>query len=83
MFGFTNTIPKHKKYVFFTKYEYDKVKIKDHYFTLPVAKDVGLFRENGQLDTMYKYRYGGYREFTVDTIIKFDTTEESFNENGI
>ena len=64
------------RYVFFTQYEYEKVKIKDQYLNLPGSKTVRLFRENGQLYASYKYRYGNYMAFTVDTKILFDAIDE-------
>ena len=63
------------RYVLFTRYEYEKVKIKDQFLTLPVTKTVELFRENGQLETSYKYRYVNHRAFTVDTKISFGTID--------
>jgi hypothetical protein len=64
------------RYVLFTRYEYERVKINDQFLTLPVAKTVELFRENGQLNTSYKYRHSNHRAFAVDTKIFFDTKDE-------
>jgi hypothetical protein len=55
----------------FVQHEYDKVKINDQFLTLPVAKTVEVYRMNGQLDTVYKYKYSNYKEFTVDTKIEY------------
>jgi len=68
-----------ENYVFFTQYKYEKVKIGDRLFTLPVAKDVRLIRENGRLDTVYKYNYSNHKAFAVDTKISFGAMEESSN----
>ena len=60
------------RYIFFTQYEYDKVKVKDQSLILPATKIVKLFRGNGQLYTTYKYRYSDHKAFDVDVKIKFD-----------
>jgi hypothetical protein len=52
----------------------------DYYVTVPVEKDVRLFRENGQLVTQYKYRYSEYRMFNIGTVIKFPEIEEYLDE---
>jgi len=64
------------RYGLLVQYEYGRVRINDKYLTLPVTKAVDLFRENGQQDASYKYRYGNYRAFTVDTKIIFGATDE-------
>ena len=64
------------RYVLYTQYDYEKIRIRDKFMTLPVAKTVELFRPDGKLNTSYKYRYGDYRAFTVDTKILFGTAEE-------
>lgn len=73
-------IYKEKKYIIFIQYEYDKVKIGDHFLTLPVTKTVKLFQDNGQLDTVYTYRYSDYKSFGVGTKIMFDEMEESSDQ---
>jgi len=60
------------RYFLFIQYEYEKVSINDRFLTLPVTKTVSLFRETGQPDISYKYRYGNHRAFTVDTKISFE-----------
>jgi len=63
-------IVKIRKY-YFTQYEYDNLKIGDRLMTLPTVKTIEVYRENGQLDSVYKYKYSNYREFTVDTKIEY------------
>jgi len=77
--NFTGTIGKFavhvsKKY-YFTKYEYEKVNINDHFITLLVARTTELFKENGKLDTVYKYRYSDHKAFNVDTKIRYGAIE--------
>jgi len=64
------------RYVFSAQYEYEKVRIRDYFLTLPVAKTVELFRPDGKLDTSYKYRYGSHKAFTADTNISFGAPEQ-------
>ena len=59
------------RFVFFTHFFYEKIRIGNQFLTLPVAKTVELFRPDGKLNTSYKYRYSDYRAFTVDTKILF------------
>jgi len=68
--GFIVRVAVSRKY-FYTQYEYDSIKIGDRFLTLPTAKTVELYKMNGQLDAVYKYKYSNYREFTVDTKIKY------------
>jgi len=70
----TITIPL-GRYGVLTQYEYDKVEINDRRITLPMAKTVELYRENGQLDTVYKYRYDKHRAFNVSTKIRYAAVE--------
>jgi hypothetical protein len=65
------------RYTASTQYEYEKVKIRDQYLTLPVAKTVELIRSNGKLGSSYKYRYSNHRAFGADTKISFDTAAEN------
>jgi len=64
------------RYLLDTQYKYDKVKIQDHFFMLPIEKNVKLFRDNGQLFNVYNYRHRNYREFNVNTKITFGATDE-------
>ena len=58
---------------FFTKLEYDKVKIRDQYFTLPVGKTIEVYRKkDGKMDTVYKYKYSNYKVFTADVKIRYE-----------
>jgi len=83
-----------KEFVFTVQYEYEKVKIRDQFLTLPVAKNVKLFEyrvqgyekltdifrkqtKNWHPAAEYKYRYGEYRAFGVDTKINFSPIDES------
>jgi hypothetical protein len=65
-----------KRQYFFTQIEYDKIKIGNQFLTLPVERTVRLFRADGQLDTVYKYRYSDHKAFAVDTKISFDPIDE-------
>ena len=65
------------RFVIFTDYEYDKVKINDHFISLPVVKTVKRFWENGRLNTLYRSRYSDYKNFSVESKIIFPTIEES------
>jgi len=47
--------------------------------TLPVARTVELFHEDGQLDTIYRYRYSDHKAFTVDTNVNFGLIENPSN----
>jgi len=64
------------RYVFSTRYEYEKVAIRDYFLTLPVAKTVELFRPNGKLDASYKYRYGNYKAFAANTKVSFGAVDD-------
>ena len=64
------------RYNVLTQYEYDKIKINDRSMALPVSKTIELFKENGQLDTVYKYKYGKHKAFNVSTKIKFNAVEK-------
>ena len=68
-----------RKY-FFTQYEYERVKIEDQYFALPVAKIVEVYQMNGQLDTVYRYKYSNYKAFTVNSTIRFGDKDLSIDE---
>lgn len=76
-FSFSTMEPIVTRHFFLTQYEYDKIKIRDHFLTLPVAKTVNLYLENGQLNTVYKSRYSDHKMFTVEAKISFDTTDET------
>jgi len=67
---------KEEKYYFFINYKYEKIMIGGHNYTLPTNKTVKLFRENGQLDTVYEYRYSNYGAFSTDAKVMFDVIEE-------
>jgi len=61
----------------FVKYEFDQVKIRDQFLTLPVAKTVESFiRNTKNLDMLWEYRYSDYKAFGVDAKITFGATEE-------
>ena len=66
-----------ENYYFSTQYEYDKIKIGDHFLTLPVTKIIKLFRENGQLDTIYTYKYSNHKAFSTNTTISFGEFHET------
>ena len=67
---------KENRYVFYTQYNFDRIRIGNRLLTLPVEKISQLFRENGQLDTSYQYRYSNYRVFDTDIKIIFGEIEE-------
>ena len=56
---------------YLSQHEYGKVKIMDRFLTLPVARTIRLFRNDGSPDTVYKYRYSDFKAFTVDTKITY------------
>jgi len=64
------------RYYLFIQYEYERVKIRDRYLTLPVAKTARLLRINEQPEAVYKYRYGNHRMFAVGTKVLFDAVPE-------
>jgi hypothetical protein len=63
-------------YYYFIQNEYDKVKINDQFLTLLVAKIVKVYRMDGTLDTVYKYKYSNYKAFSVKTKIRYGAMEE-------
>jgi len=64
-----------ENYYFFIQYEYDKINIGGQFLTLPVAKIIKLFREDGQLDTIYTYKYSNHKRFGSSVEISFDEFE--------
>jgi hypothetical protein len=72
----TYRVLKEEKYILLIQYEYDKVKIRDQFLTLPVTRIVKLSREDGQLDTVYTYKYSNHKAFGSNTTIRFNEIEE-------
>jgi len=67
---------------FLVQTEYGKVKIKDQFLTLPMARTIGVYKRRIDLETFkftdvadwhetYTTNYSGYKAFTVDTKIHF------------
>ena len=72
------SMPDIRKVISYTvnaQYKYGKVKINDQLLTLPTEKTIRFIRENGQLETAYKYRYNDYKAFNVATKILFGASE--------
>ena len=72
-----------EKYTYCTQYEFDRMKIGDHFLTLPLVKSVKFFRENGQLTTAYTYRYSDHRAFNVGVKLHFVQDEELLDQMEI
>lgn len=76
---------------FLVQTEYEKVKIKDQFLTVPVARTIELYRRKLNLEALklqkveykyeadlietYKTSYSNYKAFNVDTNIKFGRIE--------
>jgi len=70
VFNARNRRPTRKHFT--TQYEYDKIEIKDRFMMLPVEKTVEIFHDDGQLETLYKYR--DHMAFTVDAKVSYGMT---------